>query len=365
MPDQLASLSTGRSEVVGSMGRRIETRSTSLSSRLTETIVAHIRIQVVIYPFGSGPQQYWRVQFIRYKHMNSILPVFPNGSRTEQTSLPAEDQCHCGTARAHGGIPSPPDSNDFIFHPKPVVSPGHGVDLRPKCPPVWHQGTMSSCTAHAVAAAFEFAVTKQGLPDFSPSRLFIWYHARQKASDINAVLKDCGSYIRDAIKSLDVKVYGVCSEMDWDYEVAPSNQQTHFFSLGARAAVKPPNSAYRNAHDHTAAKYWAIQNDTNALNNLINCLDQGWPVVLGMKTFGMLRTAKLDMPKAADLKQSDQGHSVLIVGYIPSTQPTQGRFIVRNSWGVTWGDKGYFTMPYDFALKYGYEFWTIRVVKSD
>jgi len=30
------------------------------------------------------------------------------------------------------------------------------------------------------------------------------------------------------------------------------------------------------------------------------------------------------------------GHAVCIVGY-----KTDGRFIVRNSWGTTWGDKGF------------------------
>ena len=30
------------------------------------------------------------------------------------------------------------------------------------------------------------------------------------------------------------------------------------------------------------------------------------------------------------------GHAVAIVGYLPN-----GRFIVRNSWGTSWGDKGF------------------------
>jgi C1A family cysteine protease len=55
-------------------------------------------------------------------------------------------------------------------------------------------------------------------------------------------------------------------------------------------------------------------------------------------------------------------HAVLTVGYDDAAQ----RFIIRNSWGASWGIKGYFTMPYAYLLseKLASDFWTIRVVES-
>jgi C1A family cysteine protease len=53
------------------------------------------------------------------------------------------------------------------------------------------------------------------------------------------------------------------------------------------------------------------------------------------------------------------GHAVIAVGYNDTTQ----RFIVRNSWGSKWGNKGYFTMPYAYLTDSNLadDFWTIRL----
>src|SRR2546430_246987 len=54
------------------------------------------------------------------------------------------------------------------------------------------------------------------------------------------------------------------------------------------------------------------------------------------------------------------GHAVLAVGYDDKTE----RFVVRNSWGSSWGKRGYFTMPYSYLLtdNLSDDFWTIRLV---
>ena len=50
------------------------------------------------------------------------------------------------------------------------------------------------------------------------------------------------------------------------------------------------------------------------------------------------------------------GHAILVVGYDDSIQ----RFICQNSWGISWGDKGFFYMPYSYFSNANLadDFWT-------
>ena len=54
------------------------------------------------------------------------------------------------------------------------------------------------------------------------------------------------------------------------------------------------------------------------------------------------------------------GHAVLCVGYDDSTET----FIIRNSWGPNWGQKGYFTLRYAYLTSNNLsdDFWVIKDV---
>ena len=61
------------------------------------------------------------------------------------------------------------------------------------------------------------------------------------------------------------------------------------------------------------------------------------------------------------------GHAVCLVGYDDNFKNTRnGYFIAKNSWGPTWGDKGYFYMPYAVIqnTRMSSDFWAITKVNN-
>jgi len=114
------------------------------------------------------------------------------------------------TIQRYGWTPDLPDQRDFVYAaPTPYQQNiPSSVDLSKKCPPVYDQGQLGSCTANAIAAAIEFDQKKK----FVPSRLFIYYNERVIEG---TVASDAGAQIRDGIKT--VANQGVPPEKEWPY----------------------------------------------------------------------------------------------------------------------------------------------------
>jgi C1A family cysteine protease len=252
-------------------------------------------------------------------------------------------QPHRRQIQRYGWIPDLPDARDLLFAPPPEHAQGlpASVDLRPKMPAVYDQGQLGSCTANAIAAAVEFTEIEEGEAAATPSRLFIYYGERQIEGTVR---QDSGAQIRDGIKV--VATVGAPPETDWPYDIA-------------KFANKPPKKAFDDA-----AKAKAIQYLSVAPNYLKGALAVNFPVVIGFTVYSgfespdVAKTGVLNLPQKGE--QVMGGHAVLVVGYKDSSQ----RFIVRNSWGAGWGQKGYFTMPYAYLLNpsLSSDFWTIRSV---
>ena len=217
------------------------------------------------------------------------------------------------------------DARDFIFPHLPPTT-NATVDLRPHDSPIVDQGDLGSCTANAIAAAFEFDLRKQGLSIFAPSRLFIYYNERVLEGD---VMYDNGAYIRDGIKSIGT--IGVCSETLWPY-------------VENKFATLPPRNCYTAALSNKGILYQRV---TQTLDQMKAVLNSGFPFTIGFTVYQSFLNAGSNggfVPMPNPREPILGGHAVVVVGYKDSTQ----MFIVRNSWGTSWGAAGYFYVPYAY-----------------
>ncbi len=253
---------------------------------------------------------------------------------------------------SYGAIKDPRDRRDLSYAPEAALAtlPPY-IDLRPWCPRVHEQGRPRTCTAHAVAGAFQFETRRLGLKDFPPSRLFIYYNT---VALMRAKHKE-GVNLRAALKS--VARHGVCPEKNWP------------FSLTRAAMARKPNErAYHIAEHHKITRYERIvmgRRSREEFLRLLKCrLAEGFPFVFAFlvhESFESEHVAKTGVMPIPEPDERLRGwHGVMAVGY----DDHRRRVLVRNSWGWSWGIKGYFWMPYDYIAnpRVTADFWTIRGV---
>jgi len=245
-----------------------------------------------------------------------------------------------------------PDHRDHMYAPLMAAKLQPKFDLRSSytLPAVYDQGNIGSCTANAIAAAIQFDRYRQKLAnsDDIPSRLFIYYNER-KIEGTTTI--DSGAQIRDGIKT--VASQGDCFEAgdhSWPYDISKFDKQ-------------PPEDCYKYALTDRAVSYSRLNQQIDVMRS---CLASGYPFIFGFTVFAEFESLEVEKSGIVNLPSSDSkpigGHAVMAVGY----DDAQQRLIIRNSWGVDWGQEGYFTMPYTYVTNPGLarDFWTIRIVSQ-
>jgi C1A family cysteine protease len=257
-------------------------------------------------------------------------------------------------ARRYGWKPDLPDKRDRVYalaRPQPLPA---RVDLRERFPvPAYDQGELGSCTANAVAAAVQYLRRQAGeAPEFVPSRLAIYFNERLMEG---TRLDDAGATIRDSVKS--VVRFGVCPEessppqpYDWPYRPE-------------RFVLAPPDAAYVFGRAHQAVEYARVN---RSLSDLRGCLAAGFPFVFGIAVYESFESAEVARTGVVPLPGQNEamlgGHALSAFGYDDASHS----FIVRNSWGSGWGQKGYCLVPYAYLLddELADDFWRVTRIEA-
>lgn len=231
---------------------------------------------------------------------------------------------------------------------KPMVLPP-AFDGSSVTPPIRDQGAYGSCSGHAWRNVWMADALRAGrTTETDRSPLFIYDMERR--IDGVPLTEDSGAQIRDGAKAL--LFYGAASELAWPYD------ETRF-------DVMPSHAAFVDAAAHKIITYYRLPN----LDAVKRSIASRYPVVFGFTCFASLESDLVSMtgqiPYPGPGEQSIGGHALACDSFDDNLMISgeRGAVLGPNSWGIDWGHKGRFALPYRyFTDGLAADFWTLRIV---
>lgn len=204
------------------------------------------------------------------------------------------------------------------------------VDLRRFCSPVRDQLKTGSCCAQSLVGGLEFLMLKNNEQLRPLSPMFLFYNARKMSDTQN---QSIGTFTPHA--NAAVMAFGVCEEELWPY-------------VESQTTIKPPDQAYDQAKAFEAVQYARL----GSTNEVKATLSGGLPVMfaadIDMAYFRAAATTGRMPELGTQTPEGPCAHAMLIVGYDEDDKT----WLVKNSWGADWGEKGYVRIPYSLFDKH-------------
>lgn len=240
---------------------------------------------------------------------------------------------HPSVDRVFDALPDVPDYRDRWY--EPTLAPLKHAMTPPEDIHVLDQGTEGACTGFGLAAVVNFLHQRQGRPvQVSPKML---YEMAKRHDEWRGEAYE-GSSCRGAIKGW--YHMGVCTEALW-----PSNAKHSDLTIACA----------KDARAHTIGAYYRIRknivdmhaalNETGAIYVSAN-VHSGW-----------------DSPQKGRIaydpkKKKAGGHAFAILGY------QDDGFLVQNSWGHDWGDRGIALWTYEDWIDNVTDAWVVQLALS-
>lgn len=130
--------------------------------------------------------------------------------------------------------------------------------------------------------------------------------------------------------------YGVCNEYLWPY-----NEKN--------ISILPPKECYRSARYKRGILYLRLK---CSLEDLKGCLEHHGPFVCRLLIYESFNNSGGDVPIPGDVERCLGSHVVCVCGF----DDIKRRFIFM---GVSWGNGGYGSLPYEYVLSAD-DFWIVE-----
>lgn len=235
--------------------------------------------------------------------------------------------------QACGALFSIPDLRDYRATTTKTDFP---KSFKLNMPEVKNQGFVGSCVAHALSCVAEFFTERETGKTVKLSTGYIY------GNRLLSVYKGPGMYLNDALKTM-IK-FG-----DVPYELFPDNVEVPYAITRFDEKYEELETAGVN---YRFKSYFKLDDEASIKTNLL----EGRPVIMSMWWYDDCEVVDGILKTECKTSEETSGHCMVIYGW------TETGWLVQNSWGSIWGDKGCFELPYNIPVK---ETWGVTDELSD
>ena len=237
------------------------------------------------------------------------------------------------------------------------------------CSPIEDQLTLGSCTAQAGVGLLEYYERRTHGEHIDGSRLFLYKVTRNLLN----LTGDTGAYCRTTMGAMSL--IGVAMEKYWPY----TDSDPEFDE-------EPPSFVYAIAQNFQGLVYHRLDGVQAAMPldlRIKFMISIGWPPMFGFTCYQSIWDSQVgntgEIPYPTPTEKVIGGHAVVAVGYDDDKKiknprtggvETKGAFLIRNSWGTSWGcvppnapagmTRGYGWLPYKYLSEgLASDWWTL------